>query len=105
MDEATPQVIIHSTNVNNGVCIMEPKKRCWCRRSRSGFCDGSHKITEPTDQKNKLLESETFNQNFHNPWGYYSSEVKVEKARTGFERPSLDLIELDAFIHSSLRRS
>ena len=101
MDELSPQIVIHG-DVFKKEELMNSRKKCVCGRSKTGFCDGSHSLDE--DYRRKKSEYIASNLAAQFPGSMFSEEVRLEKAKIKFKRPSLDLSELDAFIHTSFSR-
>ncbi len=82
---------------------MNSRKTCVCGRSKTGFCDGSHSLNDE-EYRRKKSDYIASNLAAQFPGSMFSEDLGREKAKIKFKRPSLDLSELDAFIHTSFSR-
>ena len=82
---------------------MSQVRKCSCGRSETGFCDGSHLLTEEKykEKKSEYIASALAAQF---PGSMFSDEIRAEKLANRQMRPSLDLAELDQYIHTSFAR-
>jgi len=82
---------------------MSQLRKCNCGRSETGFCDGSHLLTEEKykQEKSEYIASALAAQF---PGSMFSDEIRSDKSVKRHMRPSLDLAELDQYIHTSFAK-